>query len=181
MSKTVKESLESRQLRAPRLLRDINDFLDKIPPAQWRRRSSDSVPLADMPLRTVKTILQQVVSVYGERVFDELDEVQGAEESYVYQYLLRLSSTSATSSTGMARVSSEDSRTSQPLKRQASGASVSSINRQEAPASAPGSAVIGRSASNGSTSSTGPSLPAASSPRGGDIEMNQALKQIFGE
>lgn len=183
VSKTVKESLESRQLKAPRLLRDINDFLDKIPPAQWRRRSSDNIPLADMPLRTVKTILQQVVSVFGDKVFDELDEVEGAEESYVYQYLLRLGNASTTSATSTKRSTSQDSRASQSLKRQASATSTSSLVKQDAPSTlSPNmeSAPVTRTASNGSSSSAAPAVSA--SPRaGGDIEMNQALKQIFGK
>jgi cytoskeleton-associated protein 5 len=91
VSKTIKESLEKRTLSPSRLLRDIDDFLIATPPAEWRRRHTDNIPLTDMPLRTVKTILQQIVSVYGENVFDELHEVEEAENSFVYQYLVRLS------------------------------------------------------------------------------------------
>lgn len=43
-----------------------------------------------MPLRTVKTVLQQVVSVFGERVYDELGLIDMPENSFVYAYLHRL-------------------------------------------------------------------------------------------
>ncbi|KAH8917187.1 ARM repeat-containing protein, partial [Atractiella rhizophila] len=90
ISKTVKESLESEALDPKVLLLDIDQFLQVIPPAEWRRRSTDNVPLADMPLRTVKTILQQVVSVMGDAVYDELSLIDSPENSFVYQYLFRL-------------------------------------------------------------------------------------------
>lgn len=99
VSKTIKESLEKRALSPSRLLRDIDDFLIAIPPAEWRRRHTDNIALTDMPLRTVKTILQQIVSVYGEAVFDELHEVEEAENSFVYQYLVRLSSQATAAAT----------------------------------------------------------------------------------
>ena len=51
-----------------------------------------------MPLRTVKTILQQVVSVYGESVLDELDDMRTPEGSFVGAYLRRL----VTNSKGVA-------------------------------------------------------------------------------
>jgi cytoskeleton-associated protein 5 len=43
-----------------------------------------------MPLRTCKTILQQIVSLYGERVFDELDRMALGDGSFVEAYLRRL-------------------------------------------------------------------------------------------
>lgn len=85
------------------------------PPAEWRRRSTDGIPLADMPLRTVKTILQQVVAVYGEAVFEKLYEIDAAENSYVYQYLFRLvnsTSTASGSNGAMSRVGSTTSTSS---------------------------------------------------------------------
>ncbi|KAI9630501.1 hypothetical protein KEM48_013997 [Puccinia striiformis f. sp. tritici PST-130] len=49
ISKTAKESLEDGTLDVSILLRDIDEFLVSIPPAEWRRRANDNVPLADMP------------------------------------------------------------------------------------------------------------------------------------
>lgn len=96
VSKTVKESLEDGSLDTRVLLKDIDDFLVAIPPAEWRRRANDNVPLADMPLRTVKTILQQVVSTYGESVYDMLSLIDNPDQAFVYQYLFRLLNNSRT-------------------------------------------------------------------------------------
>lgn len=86
----MKESLEDGSLDARILLRDIDDFLVSIPPAEWRRRANDNVPLADMPLRTVKTILQQVVTIYGDGVYDAVSALKNPQDTFVYQYLFRL-------------------------------------------------------------------------------------------
>ena len=95
VSKTVKESLENHSLSPARLLRVINDFLVAIPPAEWRRRATDGIALADMPLRTLKTILSAVVSVCDKKVTEELYEIEEAENSYVYHYLVRMLNNSA--------------------------------------------------------------------------------------
>ncbi|KAK4696398.1 cytoskeleton-associated protein 5, partial [Phenoliferia sp. Uapishka_3] len=178
VSKTVKESLEANHLHAPRLLRDINLFLIMIPPAEWRRRATDNVPLADMPLRTVKTILQQVVSVYGEQVFDQLDEVESAENSFVYQYLFRLASNTGSSGVESPRLSRQPSTASA-----SSLGSLRSTYAKELPASPPltsvGSPLVATSSglSNGSPTDGNPSPP--SGPGAQIIDTNQRLKSIF--
>lgn len=167
VSKTVKESLENGQLLAPRLLSDINQFLVTIPPAEWRRRSTDGIPLADMPLRTVKTILQQVVSVLKGQVFEELDEIDQAENSFVYQYLYRLvNQPGADGATSRA--------SSSALARQASVSSLGSNQRDDAPSRA-----SDESSPRSRTSSRSAAPPAVTSPGGTDIAVNQRLKEIF--
>jgi cytoskeleton-associated protein 5 len=188
VSKTVKESLESRTLSAPRLLRDINQFLVMTPPAEWRRRSTDNIPLADMPLRTVKTILQQVVSVFGEQVFDELEEIDSPENSFVYQYLFRLASNPSVASTARRSSAESDvgSLRSGPLGRPSSASSVASVRREAAPsrlaaASPPlmSSPMVRGSSQQGSADSAAATAAAVASPGGADIEMNNSLKAIF--
>ncbi|GAA5837023.1 hypothetical protein JCM11251_004477 [Rhodosporidiobolus azoricus] len=182
VSKTVKESLESRQLVASRLLTDINSFLVAIPPGEWRRRAADSIPLVDLPLRTVKTILQQIVSIYKETVFEELHEIDGAENSFVYQYLYRLVAQPGSDSktTGMSAPS---------LTRQASTSSLGSAKTRHS-TSPPRSNILSRNGSNGSGASSVAAAPIAptpapappstdSSPGGSDITINQRLKEIF--
>ncbi|BGP23073.1 microtubule associated protein [Rhodotorula toruloides] len=164
VSKTVKESLENRNLLAPRLLSDINQFLMTIPPAEWRRRATDNIPLADMPLRTVKTILQQVVSVLKGKVFDELSEVDQAENSFVYQYLHRLANQPSGSDTNGRPSSSA-------LSRQTSSASLGSQRREE-PAKTSRAESPPRE-----TPRAAP--PPVTSPGGTDIAVNQRLKEIF--
>lgn len=46
--------------------------------------------LGDMPLRTCKTILQQVVTVFGRRALQELEDMDMADTSFVGAYLNRL-------------------------------------------------------------------------------------------
>ncbi|SCV69035.1 BQ2448_2055 [Microbotryum intermedium] len=190
VSKTVRESLESRALSAPRLLRDINQFLTTTPPAEWRRRAADNIPLADMPLRTVKTILQQVVSVFGEAVFDELEEIDSAEDSFVYQYLFRLASSPSSKGAGSAaRGQSGDRASVSSMNRQSSTGSFSSVQRESLPsrqtAATPSVDSEPPSTPKTATKTTGASLgprasiSAANSPGGADIEMNQQLKAIF--
>ncbi|SGZ22076.1 BQ5605_C022g09426 [Microbotryum silenes-dioicae] len=190
VSKTVKESLESRALSAPRLLRDINQFLTTTPPAEWRRRAADNIPLADMPLRTVKTILQQVVSVFGEAVFDELEEIDSAEDSFVYQYLFRLASSPSSKRNGSAaRSQSGDRASASSMNRQSSTGSFSSVHRESLPArqtaatpsiesEPPSTPKIGTRTAGASLGARA-SISAANSPGGADIEMNQQLKAIF--
>ncbi|GAA6034227.1 hypothetical protein JCM8097_003793 [Rhodosporidiobolus ruineniae] len=186
VSKTVKESLESGSLLAPRLLSDINQFLVTIPPAEWRRRSTDGIPLADMPLRTVKTILQQVVSVLKVAVFDELDEIDQAENSFVYQYLYRL-----VNQPGTGPSSSTESTMRPPsLVRQPSGSSLASA-RTRGSTSPPRSTSLARNGGSSNASSVSSSAPStaapapppaaagATSPGGSDIAVNQRLKEIF--
>lgn len=175
MSKTVKESLETQQLLAPRLLSDINNFLVTIPPAEWRRRSTDSIPLADMPLRTVKTILQQVVSVLKGRVFDELDEIESAENSFVYQYLYRLANQPSAGNNGESAVRSQVLGRKPSASSITSGRSVPSRNSTMSP---PLGGPTPRSASSSSNASSG-AAPQVSSPGGSDIAVNQRLKEIF--
>lgn len=176
VSKTVKESLESNQLAVSRLLRDINQFLSIVPPSEWRRRLNDKVPLGDMPLRTVKTILQQIVSVHGEQVFDELDEVPHAEESFVYQYLQRI--VSSTQSSDMPRRASQDSAlTNGKQAGSLRPPSSSANNRMASPAlrpipSAPGSPVIRAPNATGAA-------PMSPVTNGSDIDINHQLKVIF--
>ncbi|GAA5947554.1 hypothetical protein JCM3765_001726 [Sporobolomyces pararoseus] len=175
VSKTVKESLETQQLLAPRLLSDINNFLVTIPPAEWRRRSTDNVPLADMPLRTVKTILQQVVSVLKGQVFDELDEIESAENSFVYQYLYRLANQPSGGNGTDSGIRSQTLGRKPSSSSMASGRSVPSRNSATSP---PLGAPTPRSTSSNSNASNG-GPPQVSSPGGSDIAVNQRLKEIF--
>lgn len=139
-----------------------------------------------MPLRTVKTILQQIVTVYGEQVFDHLEEIEAAESSFVYQYLFRLASTTAESN-------GRDIE-SIHLTRNPSISSMSSVNRippsnyqpplplsptfqhqQQLQKQQSQSTLT--SLRNGSVSeANGNGLR---SPGGEDIEINNRLKEIF--
>ncbi|CAG8638343.1 14946_t:CDS:10, partial [Gigaspora margarita] len=87
LARSVQENLKSGILLPNKLLRDLNNFFLAIPPAEWKRRASEKVPLGEMPLRTVKTLLVELVTGLGESVFDHLDLIDDPQRSYVYPYL----------------------------------------------------------------------------------------------
>ncbi|CAG8440367.1 2083_t:CDS:10, partial [Acaulospora morrowiae] len=87
LAKTVQENLKNSILQPNRLLRDLNNFLYSTPPAEWKRRAADKVPLGEMPLRTVKTLLLELVTGLGESVYDHLDLIDDPQHSFVYPYL----------------------------------------------------------------------------------------------
>jgi cytoskeleton-associated protein 5 len=169
------------------LLQDIDDFLASTPPAEWRRRATDSIPLGDMPLRTVKTILQQVVVVYKEGVYDKLELIERPENSFVYQYLFRLLNNTRTS--GAPNTRDEGTRddggpsgharaNSVPERRQASSepqrpASIASPRAPPQTSLSPkASTRNGHAPSSVVASPSGRNLSL-------DIELNQTLKEIF--
>jgi len=128
-----------------------------------------------MPLRTVKTILQQVVSVLKGQVFDELDEIESAENSFVYQYLYRLANQPSGGS------GADSGIRSQTLGRKPSSSSIGSarsVPSRPSTMSPPIGAPTPRSASSNSTASNG-TAPQVTSPGGSDIAVNQRLKEIF--
>lgn len=124
MSKTAKESLQDGSLDLAHILHAVDDFLNNISPAEWRRRASDNIPLGDMPLRTVKTILQQVVTVFGDSVLDDLERMGLAEGSFVVAYLQRLVNNSRVSET-QADMGRTPSQLSLPVRSAAVSASTS--------------------------------------------------------
>lgn len=166
----MKDNLEDGSLDAKKLLLDIDRFLQAIPPAEWRRRASDNIPLADMPLRTVKTILQQVVSTYGEAVYDELALLERAESSFVYQYLFRLLNNSRTVPAVEAASPALMSRQSSTI----SHTSVSVSNRHVKEGTEDS-----RPSSQADVKIVSAGMATVSPARSNDIEMNLALKEIF--
>lgn len=91
-ARSVEDDLGAGLLEPIALLRIIEDFLQALPPTAWRKRAQTKVPLGDMPLRTVKVIIQHVVSKYGgERVYDQLSAAfDEPENTHAYAYIFRL-------------------------------------------------------------------------------------------
>lgn len=87
LAKTVQENLKAGVLKPNMLLRDLNNFFLVTPPAEWKRRATEKVPLGEMPLRTVKTLLLELVTGLGDGVYDHLDLIEDPQRSYVYPYL----------------------------------------------------------------------------------------------
>jgi cytoskeleton-associated protein 5 len=87
LAKTVQENLKAGTLLPNQLLRDLNNFFLAIPPAEWKRREKEKVLLGELPLRTVKTLLLELVTGLGENVYEKLDLIDDPQKSYVYPYL----------------------------------------------------------------------------------------------
>ncbi|ORX54518.1 ARM repeat-containing protein [Hesseltinella vesiculosa] len=87
LAKTIQDNLRSGVLRPDQLLYEINQFFLVTPPSEWKRRTLENVPLGELPLRTVKTLLLELVNGLGEGVFDHLGLIEDAQRSSVYPYL----------------------------------------------------------------------------------------------
>ncbi|CAG8549433.1 3362_t:CDS:10, partial [Funneliformis caledonium] len=87
LAKTVQDNLKAGILSPNQLLRDLNSFFLATPPAEWKRRAAEKVPLGEMPLRTVKTLLLELVTGLGDNVYEHLDLIEDPQRSYVYPYL----------------------------------------------------------------------------------------------
>lgn len=87
LAKTVQENLRTGVLNPDELLFDINKFFITTPPTEWKRRAAESVPLGEMPLRTVKTLLLELVNGLGDSIFQHLTLIDNPQASSVYPYL----------------------------------------------------------------------------------------------
>ncbi|KAI9254442.1 armadillo-type protein [Phascolomyces articulosus] len=87
LAKTVQENLRAGTLNPDELLYEINKFFITTPPAEWKRRAAENVPLGEMPLRTVKTLLLELVNGLGDSIFQHLTLIDNPPASSVYPYL----------------------------------------------------------------------------------------------
>ena len=65
LARSIPQDLEKQVLDPVELFPAIEHFLQSIPPNEWRARATNKVPCGDMPLRTIKVIIQHVVGTYG--------------------------------------------------------------------------------------------------------------------
>jgi hypothetical protein len=97
LTKALQQTINSKRLISAELLRDVHKFLTATPPAEWKRRAQEKLPLGDMPLRTAKTILNELVLCLGNDVLVAMNEaVDDAKRSIVYQYLMHMLETTGT-------------------------------------------------------------------------------------
>ena len=68
----------------------LSEFLMVCPPSEWKRRLADDVPLKDLPLKTVKTILHELSEICGEDLLNQLDKIPNKQSSHVYGIVVRL-------------------------------------------------------------------------------------------
>ena len=59
--KILDDDLRSGRVKPGPLLSVLEEFMQGVSPSEYRRRASEGVALGDMPLRTVKTIIQRIL------------------------------------------------------------------------------------------------------------------------
>ncbi|KAJ3293732.1 Microtubule-associated protein, microtubule dynamics during spindle orientation, partial [Blyttiomyces sp. JEL0837] len=68
MTKIIGKLIEENKLDVSKLILSVHQFLKVTPPNVWKRRAAEKViPEADMPLKTVKTIVHEIAHAIGER------------------------------------------------------------------------------------------------------------------
>src|SRR3984885_12394330 len=61
LARNIPQDLSDQKLDPVELFPAIEHFLQSVPPNEWRARATNKVPCGDMPLRTIKVIIQHVV------------------------------------------------------------------------------------------------------------------------
>ncbi|ORY29668.1 armadillo-type protein [Naematelia encephala] len=99
--KVLDDDLKSGRLSAGGLLAILDEFLQTVGPSEYRRRAAEGIALGDMPLRTVKTIIQKILielmdAVYTRETNQEIYDIllaefgNAASDTIVYTYVFRL-------------------------------------------------------------------------------------------
>ncbi|TFY82674.1 hypothetical protein EWM64_g1342 [Hericium alpestre] len=91
LARNIPQDLTEVKLDPIELFPAIEHFLQSVPPNEWRARATNRVPCGDMPLRTVKVIIQHVVAHYGDEVYDILSSsFDDPSATIVYPYVYRI-------------------------------------------------------------------------------------------
>ncbi|KAG8823574.1 Microtubule-associated protein, microtubule dynamics during spindle orientation, partial [Serendipita sp. 399] len=91
LARNIPDDLKNHVLDPVELFPAIEQFLQSIPPNDWRARATNKIPSGDMPLRTVKVIIQHVVAEFREDVYDHLSSAfDDPSATIVYPYVYRI-------------------------------------------------------------------------------------------
>ncbi|KAJ1561914.1 Cytoskeleton associated protein 5, partial [Cladochytrium tenue] len=91
MTKVIPQLIEQGSLNVSELLFTVHTFLKNTPPVEWKRRAAEKItPQADMPLRTVKTILHELVAELGDQVMDNIGMIEDPGRSATVTYLKQM-------------------------------------------------------------------------------------------
>lgn len=91
LARNIPQDLTDLKLDPVELYPAIEHFLQTVPPNEWRARATNRVPCGDMPLRTLKVIIQHVVAHYGDEVYDILsNSFDDPSATIVYPYVYRI-------------------------------------------------------------------------------------------
>ncbi|KAG6890724.1 hypothetical protein C0995_005097 [Termitomyces sp. Mi166 len=140
LARNIPQDLSEQKLDPVELFPAIEHFLQSVPPNEWRARATNKVPCGDMPLRTIKVIIQHVVAHYGDDVYDLLSAAfDDPSATIVYPYVYRILNSSSRPDARRNGGSSEQitrpvSRTSsRPISPQETVSSANSVGHQRSP------------------------------------------------
>ncbi|KAJ1977911.1 hypothetical protein H4R35_002106, partial [Dimargaris xerosporica] len=88
LSKRVISDMEAQLIQVDALLATLNRFFVAWPEAQWRRRAEERIIHGDMPYRTVKSILCDLVKCLHGSIVDHLGLVPEQEQSDFYDTIM---------------------------------------------------------------------------------------------
>ncbi|KAF5365755.1 hypothetical protein D9758_003307 [Tetrapyrgos nigripes] len=121
LARSIPQDLNDRKLDPVELFPAIEHFLQSVPPNEWRARATNKVPCGDMPLRTIKVIIQHVVAHYGDDVYELLSaSFDDPSATIVYPYVYRILNSSTRTTSEHHR--NEDEHASRPLSATSSRA-----------------------------------------------------------
>ncbi|KAF9005621.1 microtubule associated protein [Cyathus striatus] len=152
LARNIPQDLSDSHLDPVELFPAIEHFLQSVPPNEWRARATNKVPCGDMPLRTIKVIIQHVVAHYGDEVYELLSaSFDDPSATIVYPYVYRIlnSGNRAQVEGGRRGVSSEHPTrpvspvSSRPLSPQETVSSVQSGRNTQGHMRSPSSSSIG--------------------------------------
>ncbi|CAO1622080.1 unnamed protein product [Sympodiomycopsis kandeliae] len=90
VGRRLPNALEDNAVDPSELMFDTENFLQRVGPEEWKARARDEVPLADLPLRTIKVILSHLVSALGEDVLNYFGKIESPEHSHIYAYMIAM-------------------------------------------------------------------------------------------
>ncbi|QRV72838.1 CLASP amino-terminal protein [Ceratobasidium sp. AG-Ba] len=91
LARNIPNDLQKGLIDPIELLPTLETFLQTIPPNDWRQRSTNKVPCGDMPLRTIKVIIQHVVAHYADEVYELLSAAfDDPSATIIYPYVFRI-------------------------------------------------------------------------------------------
>ncbi|KAI8616669.1 armadillo-type protein [Chytriomyces sp. MP71] len=91
LTKVIPQLVQEGSLDATQLIASVHNFLQVSPPNEWKRRAAEKIiPQADMPLRTVKTILHELCNSLGEKIMSCLGGVPDPARSHAVGYIRQM-------------------------------------------------------------------------------------------
>ncbi|OZJ04855.1 hypothetical protein BZG36_02598 [Bifiguratus adelaidae] len=90
LAKILPNAIRDEQLNPTELLQDISTFIGHYPADEWKRRVAMKVPHGEMPLRTMRSFLLELVAVLGDSILDHMQLLDEADQSVISPYIYHL-------------------------------------------------------------------------------------------